>query len=61
MCYRATQTSKAYEYADFYAAPIINEADLEDHIYYHATLDSDNRSTMTIRIVTSAYLFIDYC
>ncbi|KQS37785.1 SOS response-associated peptidase [Pedobacter sp. Leaf194] len=36
MCYRATQTSKAYEYADFYAAPIINEADLEDHIYYHA-------------------------
>jgi len=36
MCYRATQTSKTYEYADYYAAPVLNEKDLEDQIYYHA-------------------------
>lgn len=36
MCYRATQTSKTYEYANYYAAPVLNEKDLEDQIYYHA-------------------------
>lgn len=36
MCYRATQTSKSYEYADYYSAKLIDEADLNEHIYYHA-------------------------
>lgn len=36
MCYRATQTSKAFEYADYYSAELIKEADLDDQIYYHA-------------------------
>jgi len=36
MCYRATQTNKAYEYADYYSAKLINEADLNEQIYYHA-------------------------
>ena len=36
MCYRATQTNKAYEYADYYSAHLIDEADLNDQIYFHA-------------------------
>ncbi|GGG97213.1 SOS response-associated peptidase [Pedobacter zeae] len=36
MCYRATQTNKPYEYAEYYSAQLINEADLNDKIYYHA-------------------------
>jgi putative SOS response-associated peptidase YedK len=36
MCYRATQTSKTNEYADYYSAPVLNDQDLEDQIYYHA-------------------------
>ncbi|WP_316801434.1 hypothetical protein [Pedobacter frigidisoli] len=36
MCYRATQKSKTYEYADYYKAPVIDEKDLQDQIYYHA-------------------------
>jgi putative SOS response-associated peptidase YedK len=36
MCYRATQTSTTNEYADYYSAPVLNDQDLEDQIYYHA-------------------------
>ncbi|MBO9671981.1 MAG: SOS response-associated peptidase [Sphingobacteriaceae bacterium] len=36
MCYRATQTNKAYEYAEYYSAQLINELDLNEQIYYHA-------------------------
>ncbi|MCX2473552.1 SOS response-associated peptidase [Pedobacter sp. MC2016-05] len=36
MCYRATQTSKAYEYADYYKAQLNPEKQIEDQVYYHA-------------------------
>lgn len=36
MCYRATQISKAYEYADYYKAQLNPRFEIEDAVYYHA-------------------------
>jgi len=36
MCYRTTQVSKAYEYADYYKARLNPNIETEDIVYYHA-------------------------
>lgn len=36
MCYRTTQISKAYEYADYYKAQLNPNIEKEDTVYYHA-------------------------
>lgn len=36
MCYRTTQVSKAYEYADYYKARLNPNIEIEDIVYYHA-------------------------
>ena len=36
MCYRATQTSTPFEYADYYKALLNPSIEIQDNVYYHA-------------------------